>query len=272
MTNAISTCAVCGVQFQSKRGGKYCTRQCKDRRPRPNRARVYGTKHVAVCLVCGVQFNPRRVENGKTCSRSCGFEWIAYRQRALIDGHRVSVTSFRNRCVTCGIRHSRRSPYCTERCRPAPIYQPVVEAECRRCGNKFDRRQDGASRFLCSEACADEAKKEARRRSRAAPAAQAARKADKKRRKAMARGALGSEAVDVTKVFERDGYRCGICGGKTLQSKRGTYHPRAPELDHIVAIALGGSHTYANVQCACRKCNSAKGAASLGQLHLFPAQ
>ncbi|MFH5773580.1 HNH endonuclease [Paracoccus sp. NGMCC 1.201697] len=87
----------------------------------------------------------------------------------------------------------------------------------------------------------------------------------------MERGAVDGELVDATRVFERDGYRCGICGRKTLPSKRGSTHERAPELDHIIAIALGGEHRYSNVQCACRSCNGKKGAASLGQMHLFPA-
>ena len=273
MADDNSTCAVCGAQFQSKRGGKYCSVQCRDRRPRPDRVRTRNpvTKWTYTCAVCGKEYHPRHKENRTTCSRECGFEWIAFKRSVSSGSQRVSFTVLRKRCATCGCRFSGQATYCSAECRPSAP-QPIMQGVCRKCGANFDRRLDGASRFLCSSACRDEAKKESRRKSRATPAAQAARKADKKRRKAMARGALGSEAVDVTKVFERDGYRCGICGGKTMQSKRGTYHPRAPELDHIVAIALGGSHTYANVQCACRKCNSAKGAASLGQLHLFPAQ
>ena len=274
MADAIYTCAVCGVQFQSKRAAKYCSTQCKDRRPRPSRVGSRGpvTKWTYTCVVCVKDYHPRHKENRTTCSRECGWQWLSFRRRIITSGDRVSVRLFRNKCVSCGIRFSRQGSYCSDGCRPSPVYQPIVQSQCRRCGKDFDRRQDGASRYLCSNACIEEAKKEARRKSRISPAAQAARKADKKRRKAMARGAMDSERVDVTKVFERDGYRCGICGRKTLQSKRGTCHPRAPELDHIVAIALGGAHTYANVQCACRLCNSQKGAASVGQLHLFPHQ
>lgn len=269
MANTVSTCAVCGVQFQSKRAAKYCSTRCKDRRPRPSRVRSRGpvTKWTYTCAVCGKDYHPRHKENCTACSRDCGFKWQSFRQRALIDGHRVVVSVLRKKCPTCGIRHGRNGTYCSDACRPSAP-QPRTQGNCRVCGEDFDRRQPGSSRYRCSVACADKAKKEARRKGRLSPS----RKADKKRRKAMARGALGAERVDVTRVFERDGYRCGICGRKTLASKRGTYHPKAPELDHIVAIALGGSHTYGNVQTACRSCNGAKGAAALGQLHLFPAQ
>ena len=78
-------------------------------------------------------------------------------------------------------------------------------------------------------------------------------------------------SINPIKVFERDKWRCHLCGVKTLKSKRGTYDDRAPELDHIVALADGGSHTWGNVACSCRKCNSTKGARSLGQLGLVIA-
>ena len=48
----------------------------------------------------------------------------------------------------------------------------------------------------------------------------------------------------------------------------GTCDPRAPELDHIVPLALGGAHVPENVQDACRACNSAKGATDRGQIWL----
>jgi len=77
------------------------------------------------------------------------------------------------------------------------------------------------------------------------------------------------ERVDYNAVFDRDGWKCGLCGVKTLRSKRGTMHDRAPVLDHIIPLSKGGDHTYKNVQCACNSCNSAKGADLIGQLRLF---
>jgi 5-methylcytosine-specific restriction endonuclease McrA len=69
-------------------------------------------------------------------------------------------------------------------------------------------------------------------------------------------------------VFERDKWKCHICGMKTMPALRGSNEDSAPELDHIVSLADGGSHTWANLACACRQCNGRKGAASFGQLHL----
>jgi 5-methylcytosine-specific restriction endonuclease McrA len=77
------------------------------------------------------------------------------------------------------------------------------------------------------------------------------------------------ELVDPIKVFERDGWRCQLCMRKTPARLRGSYDPRAPELDHIVPISKGGAHSYINTQCACRECNGKKLDRPLGQLRLI---
>jgi 5-methylcytosine-specific restriction endonuclease McrA len=96
----------------------------------------------------------------------------------------------------------------------------------------------------------------------------ATQKAAKALRRAMSRGANGGERFDPVEVLERDKWRCQLCGRKTPKANRGSYDDDAPELDHIVPVAAGGKHTRANTQCACRACNSAKGARTLGRLNL----
>jgi len=76
------------------------------------------------------------------------------------------------------------------------------------------------------------------------------------------------DAIDPMAVFERDKWKCHLCGRNTKKSLRGTFEPLAPELEHIVALSDGGTHTWGNVACSCRSCNLGKGAASFGQLGL----
>ncbi len=77
------------------------------------------------------------------------------------------------------------------------------------------------------------------------------------------------ERISTDLVFERDRWRCQICGKKTPARFRGTRRNDAPELDHRIPLSLGGPHTYVNVQCACRLCNRIKSNhASAGQLPL----
>jgi HNH endonuclease len=67
-------------------------------------------------------------------------------------------------------------------------------------------------------------------------------------------------------VFERDKYRCQICGRKTTGKAP---NPRSPSLDHIIPMSCGGAHSMDNLQCACLTCNARKGArAANDQLRL----
>ncbi|MBO9194341.1 HNH endonuclease [Rhizobium sp. 16-449-1b] len=104
----------------------------------------------------------------------------------------------------------------------------------------------------CSEACS-------RRR---------AHRAARKKERARLRG-VKVETVDPIKVFERDRWRCQICKSPTPSSLRGSYDDRAPELDHIMPLSLGGAHSYLNTQCACRRCNREKSNAPPTQPSLF---
>ena len=70
-------------------------------------------------------------------------------------------------------------------------------------------------------------------------------------RKAKERGATEIELVPPLEVFERDEWMCHICGGHV--------EIEDVSLDHIVPIALGGGHTWANLACSHRACNFAKG-------------
>jgi 5-methylcytosine-specific restriction endonuclease McrA len=90
------------------------------------------------------------------------------------------------------------------------------------------------------------------------------RRIAKAKRRALERG-KASERIDPLRVFERDGWKCQLCGDKLRPNRRGKYHPKSPELDHIIPLASGGTHTRDNVQCACRKCNIAKSSRPLGQ-------
>lgn len=60
------------------------------------------------------------------------------------------------------------------------------------------------------------------------------------------------EHVDPLVVLERDDGVCGICGKDV--------DPLAYHVDHIVALAKGGDHSYANSQTAHPRCNQRKGA------------
>jgi 5-methylcytosine-specific restriction endonuclease McrA len=78
------------------------------------------------------------------------------------------------------------------------------------------------------------------------------RRASSKRR-ALIRQA-GHEPYTEQEIFNRDRWRCGLCGGK-VPKKAKAPDPLAASIDHILPISRGGSDTRANVQCAHLACN-----------------
>lgn len=76
------------------------------------------------------------------------------------------------------------------------------------------------------------------------------------RRRALERAAY-VEDVSRKQVFERDGYRCYLCGKMTRPDKQ-TPHPKAPTIDHVIPLAVGGTHEPLNCRTACFRCNCRK--------------
>jgi 5-methylcytosine-specific restriction endonuclease McrA len=74
--------------------------------------------------------------------------------------------------------------------------------------------------------------------------------------------------INPSKVFERDRWKCQLCGRKVVQSV-GDNRLDEATMDHIIPVALGGAHDWTNIQTACRDCNSRKGASKRGQLRIF---
>lgn len=139
---------------------------------------------------------------------------------------------------------------CSHACRSVAS----TKYRCIACGCEYDYHPTGGRpKLTCSEACKRRLERVRKRTS----------KSRRLRRTHVV------EIVDPFQVFARDGWHCQLCGCKTPAQLRGTLDARAPELDHIVPIAVGGEHSYRNTQCSCRACNQKKGARPAGQMRLF---
>jgi hypothetical protein len=132
---------------------------------------------------------------------------------------------------------------------------------CRECGAIVPKWKQ-----YC-EPCAVAARLLVRERTKQTESFKAAKRKAKARRRAIERGAR-AERFDPFEIFDRDGWRCHLCGIRTPKRLRGTYEDNAPELDHVVPLAAGGEHTRRNCACSCRRCNIAKADRPLGQLRL----
>jgi 5-methylcytosine-specific restriction endonuclease McrA len=210
----------------------------------------------ADCKHCGVRFVARRTDRLSYCSRQCSGaarRRIKTRPEPKVVGH----------CEICGSGLTRRgAKVCRGDCAAernrrtsraaSAAKKDQAPISCRECGTSFVSAYGTMLRTYCGEDCRRIATK------------RVARKKGKARLKLVT-----VESVDPNVVFERCGWRCQECRVSTPRAKRGTYHPQAPELDHIHPLSLGGEHSYRNTQLLCRSCNARKSNGPGGQLRLF---
>lgn len=240
------------------------------------------------CEVCGEAYR-RTYPPQRTCSRRCGAELKLRTARQAICKTCGKTTAV----YTTGSLPR----WCSDACKPKPIVTPVVK-DCAVCSGSFEgsgkfcpgacraeakrryeadynanrrprpagwdrsNRQcpecfeqfapDSVGKLYCDSTCAGRA---SRRRERAA----GTRSGETHRSRARRFGRK-YEPVRPLTVFERDRWRCRLCGKKVPKDKVAP-HPLAPTLDHIIPMSRpGGDHVYANVQLAHFLCNSKKGA------------
>lgn len=267
------TCEGCNTLFESERPKRYCTRQCNKQHlrkigPQSTRAEYIAKtrEHSASkfnCEFCGIEAHRKlsgtskaKGYENKYCSMECRVAKAAQIRseviflRGMARSSRDAIKSLETSLLAIRRVAQSLARYASHR---EKADKPCIVCGCP-VGYTF-----GRARMLCSKACKKKTE-----------AFKVSRKTAKLRRRAIERGASGGEYVDPIKVFMAAGWKCQICNKPTPQRLRGTTHKRAPELDHVVPISKGGSHTWANVQCACRECNGWKSdKVVIGQANLF---
>lgn len=224
-----------------------------------------------VCAGCGepITINPRERNKKKWCSDSCRVR--TYRRKHPDKVKAYSDRKCRERADEGAQRPS--APPCKNCGKPLAVrrngFKYCSQAECQRARKRA--RESTAPRCsvvgcdrpviangVCGSHYAIMWAKDNRDRSRTG----------KHRYRARKRAAF-VEDVSLPYVLARDGQRCGICGEII---PRGVEYPdrRSASLDHIIPLALGGTHELSNVQAAHFGCNSRKAARGTGdQLLLF---
>jgi hypothetical protein len=186
------------------------------------------------CKRCGAMFDPLRKGNAAYCSADCATYVPKFPRQQV--------------CLVCGIEfESMGKAICSDACRETRRHEywqldnerhrrPVRSGVCPHCGRAFET--SNSRQRHCTNKCSN--------------------RAAHSRRRVVEAGAY-VEDVWRSKVYERDGFMCQLCH-KPCKMAAVVPHPKAPTLDHIIPIAAGGTHEYANVQLAHFICNSRKGA------------
>ena len=252
------SCLFCNSTFTPKRiDSFFCSESCRSKSNRTKRIE----KHKQEGNTCSFEGCKKHVY----IKNLCHAHYSAYKY--------IKKESKQKECLHCKstfIAKSNAKKFCSTKCSQTyrqrllgvkPAHR-VEKAICKGCGKEFQPRKTEFSTY-CSRECCYTTQNFNQRTENEKAALKTCAKRRKRRMKAN-----GYEPINKIKVFERDKWTCHICGCKTPKSKRGTVSPNAPELDHIVPIAAGGSHTYANVACACKRCNIKKSTRPLGQLNL----
>jgi 5-methylcytosine-specific restriction endonuclease McrA len=187
---------------------------------------------VLPCAVCGVAFSFQKSGPGRF-PRFCSLACKSARTEAQKARYRAEGRQYR--------RPGYSAEYYARR--------PTRAMSCAWCERPFETKQHVAK--YCGLICMAAALRDGHDRDRTNRIKWAADRAKK--------NGVDFERFDPFEIFERDGWRCYICGDPTPKELRGTRHPKAPELDHIVPISAGGPHTRENTACACKACNFEKG-------------
>lgn len=234
-------CIICASPSPSART---CSRPCTNTLSQRTRSENAAIRNARTCQRCGIHFQKTRNAPGRFCSQDC------------------SNASRRLYASDADARRAERERW-KERTGWAPAPRPLprqpapaISRACGCCGAVFETRRN--THLYCSRACA-------RRQARKGTDRQDRKHIDRARKYGVA-----YEPVNRIKLFERDRWRCQICGTKTPRRLMGSIAQNAPEMDHRIPLAMGGPHSWANCQCACRRCNGMKGATVIvGQLPLF---
>lgn len=256
---------VMGLKPSVAKGQTYCSRSCALRARAKREGKNVGGVQSIICRGCGSQAH-RKVrkhkDSGEFCSREC---YTALKIR--LSGEKAALRRIAVNWAVPIRRTPSRVQVEIAALRRIAAWAPGRTPTVRPCG-KCGARAIGLGNYsrMC-RACAAHTKTLLRRKAKSSESYKAGKRASKARRRAVERG-VTAERIDPIKVFDRDGWKCHLCGVGTPRRLRGTYKDRAPELDHVVPLAAGGAHTWGNVKCACRKCNADKADKPLGQLGL----
>lgn len=190
----------------------------------------------------------------------CGdrFEFIGYKQHkikmrcrkcgSIVERTASGVKRYNTVCEVCQENERESQRLADERKRLLCVLTALVESKtpkkCAVCGAEFYSQYN--NQLYCSSKCRQKNKN---------------RRNSSIRHRCKKYGVYYDASVTPRKIFARDKYICKICGlvcNKEDDTWNGYIGPYYPTVDHIVALANGGTHTWDNVQCAHAICNSYK--------------
>lgn len=223
-------CCYCHKEYVTrKKKQKYCSPDCQH-----NAVSLIMKKEkpIAICKYCGKEFEySKRKSNGIYCSKECcgkdkinnanKYKQIYYNDRQNIKRLSVELTNELQRL---------KQRYDTVKKQLDNIKQ------CKVCDSFFMAKNK--HQLYCSIHCRN-------------------KHHNRYKDKRIYRNGKPDLSITLTKLYMRDNGICQLCG-RHIDFDCDSNSKHYPSIDHIKPIAKGGTHTWDNVQLACRQCNSIK--------------
>jgi 5-methylcytosine-specific restriction endonuclease McrA len=209
------------------------------------------------CAFCGTPFAPLRYKP-VTCSEQCRVA-LGLRTKGLTSQQAAKELA-KKRAEARAAERLRRRAEAEER-RQALMRE---RSRCIDCG-AFEPRGD-----IRKHRCAACQSKAQRARQKARRAQGRTDDHGKHCRRARRLGVAFQYGITAEALARLRGPCCAVCGCRTQRHRGKGWQPRGRTVGHIVALADGGAHAWANVQVECSECNCAKGTRAMGQMALFP--
>lgn len=230
----IIICKNCNEEYATKRlNTLFCSETCRGSYNRNRR----GTKQV--CGYCGTEYTSYNIT--EHCSSECRSKRLRAKQ---LMSRRIVMK--KNECEECGLKslNKYKRKYCSEVCRYRSTRVSLARThniKCIECGKH--KEVSRTRKRYCSKECGKRYMN---------------RKSETDRRKAISTNGKVDWDISIERLLKRDGHKCYICD-KAVIMNGDTNHEFYPSIEHVKAIANGGTHTWDNVKLAHRKCNWEKG-------------
>lgn len=148
-------------------------------------------------------------------------------------------------CEICGAStYGPKARFCSMDC----LAKSERTVPCYKCGGPAVAK--GVARRKMCQQCFANAEKEYRKRIK--------KEQGTYRKRCRKYGGHYNAEVTRPKVFERDGYKCHVCGKKALKHWANNDPSEATVDHHPIPLSHGGDHDWHNVRCAHRQCNAEK--------------
>lgn len=232
------TCQQCGKPFTRRPQSKYCSDSCKARTGRA--AAIADGRYAAQQAAHRARKAADRAANARPCPY-CG---------TLMENPR------RKQCGADDCQQKLKAEQIARTLRKAREYRERTGKWPSQVNGKPEHRARSNAKAVA---------KRAARQAAGLPAQpwNEARKAAYQRRRAAKHGAA-AEKFTPLEIFERDGWRCGICGRK-VNRDLAYPHPKSASIDHVEPLSLGGEHSRANTRLAHLDCNIQRGNRGSGE-------